>query len=199
MGKKALSWIFVCFLGASIYIFASKDDKDLRESVKAIPASVPRVTLKNFEIRKYSDSQVKMSSKAKLAYFIEPDTLEVYGNIVVNDYTKSEPRFAKGDTLTAYFNTNGLIDLASKAEIKKAILESHVELSNKKTNIYSNIVTYLSQGETISSDRRVSIDSEQGKLYGENGFSYELKDEFLKLFGPVKGLLNGDSIKGISE
>ena len=49
MGKKIASLIFITLFGLALYIFYSKDDKDLRESVKAIPTSIPRVTLKNFE------------------------------------------------------------------------------------------------------------------------------------------------------
>ena len=44
--------------------------------------------------------------------------------------------------MTAYFDSSGLIDLAKKSTIKKAILENHVELTNRETKIYTNIVSY---------------------------------------------------------
>ena len=199
MGKKALSWVFIAFLIASIYIFFSKDDKDLRDSVRAVSSSVPRVTLKNFEIKKYNSLDLKLSTTAKLAYFIEPDILEVYGDIFVMEKTDAMKSIAMGDTLTAYFNSNGLVDLTKKGEIKKAILENNVKLYKNNTRISSNIVSYLAQSRVISSDRIVEIESTQGELIGENGFAYDLDDEFLKLFGPVKGLLNGDTIKEINR
>ena len=61
MGKKIASLIFITLFGLALYIFYSKDDKDLRESVKAIPTSIPRVTLKGFRIYKYQSAILKVS------------------------------------------------------------------------------------------------------------------------------------------
>ena len=199
MGKQLATWFFLILFFAAVFIFYSKDDKDLRESVKSVPVSIPRVTLKNFKIEKYIGVKKISNASGKLAYFIEPDILEVYGKITAADYTKDHLRIAKGDTLTAYFNTSGLIDLAKESSISRAILENHVELIDKDNRIYTNIVSYNKKKDILSSDREVSIDSSQGKLYGENGFIYKISDEFLKLMGPVNGLLRSESVKGLKK
>ena len=62
---------------------------------------------------------------------------------------------------------------------------------------FNYIVSYNKEENSLSSDREVSIDSSQGKLYGENGFFYNISNEFLELIGPMNGLLNSDSIKGL--
>ena len=199
MGKKIASLIFISLFGLALYIFYSKDDKDLRESVKAIPTSIPRVTLKGFRIYKYQSADLESFASGQLAYFIEPDILEVYGKVSVSDYSDGKEKKAKGDTLTAYFDSSGLIDLAKKSTIKKAILENHVELTNRETKIYTNIVSYSKNKDSLSSDREVSVDSSQGKLYGENGFRYKISDEFLELIGPVNGLLKSESVEGLKR
>lgn len=199
MGKKIATWIFIVLFFSAVFIFYSKDDKDLRESVKAIPVSIPRVTLKSFKIEKYQGLKKTSHASGKLAYFVEPDILEVYGKISAADYTKDSVRIAKGDTLTAYFNTLGLIDLAKESSIKRAILENHVELINKDNKIYTNIVSYNKKKDSLSSDREVSIDSSQGKLYGRNGFIFNISDEFLELMGPVNGLLRSESVEGLNK
>ncbi len=199
MGKQITTWVFLVLFFSAVFIFYSKDDKDLRESVKAIPVSIPRVTLKNFKIEKYSGLKIVTNASGKLAYFIEPDILEVYGKISAADYTKDNPRIAKGDTLTAYFNTSGLIDLAKESSISRAILENHVELTSKDKRIYTNIVSYNKKKDSLSSDREVSIDTSQGKLYGGNGFIYKINDEFLELMGPVNGLLRSESVEGLKK
>ena len=119
MGKKIATWTFLVLLCGSLYVFFSKDDKDLRESVKAVPASIPRVTLKRFEINKYSNTKKEMVASAQLAYFIEPDLLEVYGKVSASDFRKEDIQKASGDTLTAYFDSNGLVELVKKSGIKK--------------------------------------------------------------------------------
>ena len=89
----------------ALYIFYSKDDKDLKRVCQGDSDKYSTCNFKNFENYKYQSARLERLVQAKLAYFIEPDILEVYGKFLFQITPDGKEKIAKGDTLTAYFNT----------------------------------------------------------------------------------------------
>ncbi|NRA65784.1 MAG: LPS export ABC transporter periplasmic protein LptC [Pseudobacteriovorax sp.] len=192
MGKNIVSLIFVVLVCFSSYIFLQRDSSSLKDQVGKGEKD-PRVVLENFTIYRYEGHTVLSTLTGKLAHFLEPNRLEMYGDIRGLRYDTENREYFSSESATVRFLSNGVMQLIDGSDLERAEVENNVIFGSKRSVIKTNYALYLAKDEALQSDVPVTFLSPSSVLYGKNGFEYDLVSEELSITGPMKGTLQSAS------
>ena len=190
MGKNLVVAIFVatCVL-ASLYVATREASR--RGASEADEANVPRVSLEEFSIYKYDGHKVKATLTGKIAHFLDPNILELYGNIRGLKHHPEKPEFASSETATIFFQSSGISQLMENTEVREAELEDNVNVGIHFHRLATEYAKYLPKDALLTSEVSVVLKGPSGRLKGHQGFEYHLDEENIRLFGPIEGVLTG--------
>ena len=196
LGKNIVAAIFIIISFVALVVFFSRDDRTLKDQVN-LEDRKPRVILEGFTLYKYSGHEIQSTLTGKIAHFIDPNVLEVYGDIRgLRHNTEKREHFA-AQSATAYFSSSGIVQLMQKSEIVRCEVENNVRVGFGDNLILTQYAQYLGKDKTLRSDLPVEFRAPQSRLHGKSGFDYRLEDEELDIHGPIKGTLQGEPIKSL--
>lgn len=179
--------------------FFFREDKSLREQVEKQTKGLPLITLEGFTVYKYDRHAVSATLSGKMAQFIEPNNLELYGNISWLRNSEKKRDYALCETARVSFRSRGVTNLIKDGTIDKAELENNVRIGSKGNILLTEYAEYIERTQTLTSDQPVRLDGSKGTFVGSKGFNYDLDEEALTIFGPIEGTLQGDEIKKIKK
>ena len=191
MGKNILIALFLISFISAVFALILRDEKLLRENVDQTIGK-PRITLEEFTMFNYSGHKVRSTISGDLANFVEPNVVEVYGNIVAMNHTTTNKESLRAGTALAYYDSNGITEIMSGAPLLKAELSDNVIIASQDRTITTRYAEFIPSTEIIQSDMPVNYSALGKKIKGEEGFTYRRKKDNLVIRGPIKGVLKDE-------
>ncbi|MFW7378322.1 MAG: hypothetical protein ACOH5I_05915 [Oligoflexus sp.] len=188
MGKYLLVASFLLTLALAVYVFLSRDDRSLREQVVQ-QAGRPRLTMEEFTVYRYRDHRVLSTLSAKMGQFLEPNILEIYGDIRGMRHDSEKREFVNAEGSSTQFRSRGVIQLMKEPDIIKTELENDVQFGFDETMVFTQFTEYLAEPGVLRSDVPVLVRSPQGFMHSQTGFNYDIEEELMELYGPLQGTL----------
>ena len=192
MGKNTISVIFLVFSGVSLFVFFHRDNKILREKVDRAER-LPRVILEDFTIYTYNEHEVQSTLTGKIAHFLDPNILEVYGDIRGLKHNSSKREHFSAESATVLFSAKGIVRLLEDSRIETCELENKVRVGSGDDVILTEYAKYFSKRNQLRSDVPVHYSNPTARLMGKNGFVYDIDRGDLDIIGPIKGTLQGEA------
>lgn len=191
MGKNLVVVGFLVCCGLAIYVLVTRGEPDgLSESIHENPE--PRISLEDFTLYKYKGHKADATVSGKLALFMDPNMLEVYGSVRGLRHNSEKREFMSAESATIFFETSGLAELMVKeAKVAKAEIEDNVNIGVKYNRLKTEFAELLPEKGILQSELPVSLKGPTGDFRGEKGFRYFLNDEKVKIFGPINGVMQG--------
>lgn len=188
MGRNIIVAAFLATFLVSLFLFFSRDDNSLRDQVDA-RSKQPVVTLEDFIAFRYDGHELKGTLSGRLANFLEPNIVELYGNVQGKKLQGGQQNFASAESGTVFLSSAGVTQFMKESTVKRATLENDVRIGVNQSVLNTEYAEFLAPKEIIQSERPVLIYNSSGRFKGNNGFEYSLKSEDLVIFGPIDGLL----------
>lgn len=196
LGKNILVAAFLITSLVSLVLFFAREDNSLRDQVDA-RSKQPVISLEEFVVFRYSGHALSSTISARMANFLEPNVVELYGDINSKRYTEGKEDYLAAESATAYLSSHGITQFMKDNSVSKAQLESDVRIGVGDNVVSTEFAEYLKQNELLRSEQPVMVYGPTGKFRGNTGFEYELKTEKMTLFGPIEGLLQEGRIPGL--
>ncbi len=193
MGKNVVSIAFILISGLAIYLFNMRDDKALREQV-SIYDRKPRITLEDFTLHRYRDHRVLSTLTGRIANFMDPNLLEMYGNLRGLRYDTVNREYFSSESAAIYFASAGVMQLLQNSNIVRADIENDVKVGSQDKLLKTQYAQYFSQKNLLRSDVPVVFIAPDSILKGSSGFEYNLNTEDVVLFGPIEGTLQSENL-----
>lgn len=194
MGKYILVIGFLLTSALAVYVFMSRDDRSLRDQLGQSGGNKPRLILEEFTVYRYRDHRVIGTLSAKMGQFLEPNILEIYGDIRGMRHDSGKREFVNAEGSSTIFRSRGVIQLMKDPEIIKTELENDVQFGFEDTIIFSQFAEYLAEPGVLRSDVPVLVRSPQGSLHSQTGFLYDIEKESMELYGPIQGTLQNNGL-----
>lgn len=194
MGRNIIVAAFLATFLVSLFLFFSRDDSSLRDQVDA-RSKQPVVTLEDFIVFRYDGHQLKGTLSGRLANFLEPNIIELYGNVQGKKLQGDQQNFASAESGTVFLSASGISQFLKDSTVRRATLENDVRIGVNQSVLNTEYAEFLAPNEKIQSDRPVLIYNSSGRFKGNTGFEYSLKSEDLVIFGPIEGLLQSGPSK----
>lgn len=188
MGRNLIVAAFLATFLVSLFLFFSRDDNSLKDQVDA-RSKQPVVTLEDFIAFRYDGHELKGTLSGRLANFLEPNIIELYGNVQGKKLRASEQNYASAESGTVLLSSSGVSQFMKESTVKRAYLENDVRIGVNQSILNTEYAEFLADKEMIQSERPVLIHNSSGRFKGNTGFEYSLKSEDLTIFGPIEGLL----------
>jgi LPS export ABC transporter protein LptC len=196
LGRKIASILLLIAFCVSAWTLFTREPKVLRETINSAQNEY-RVKLEDFTVTNYEDGQVTEKMSAKLGVFVEPNIIELSGDVLgertpeekqqVSDITKKE--MIRSDHATIYLRATSLNMLLSQtAELDRSELTGHVQVGFKDHTLTTDYAEYLQDQKVIQSPKKVKVLGPNRSFEGEEGFVYSLDQEILEIKGIVKGV-----------
>ena len=190
MGKNVVVVLFIVTCLLSVYVLMTRKNPEDRV-LDPDAAKEPRVSMEEFTIYKYRNHQVVSTFSGKLSHFLDPNLLELYGSLRGLRHNSVKREYVSCESSTVYFKANGISELMKDATVTKAELEDNVNVGVSYNRLLTEFAEYLPSEDLLQSELPVTVKGPTGQIQGNNGFSYLLGEEKIKIFGPIKGVLQG--------
>lgn len=187
MGKIVISFAFIFISLLSAWVFFNREERSLREQINS--SERPRIILEDFVVYRYEKSRVSSTLSGRIGHFIEPNIMEIYGDIRGTRYNKGEREYLRAESSSTIFQARGIVDLMKSAQIVKSELENDVQFGFNGMILNTQFAEFLNSSQIIRSDVPVFVSSVQGKMTGKRGFNYNITEELIDLYGPIQGYL----------
>ena len=192
MGKNVVAGAFVLLSLYAVFIFMQKDSARLRDQVSRSEKD-PRVILEDFTLYRYRGHRVLSTLSGRIAHFIEPNSVEMYGSLRGLRYDTVNREYFSAESAAIYFVGTGMMQLMKGAEVERAEIDNNVKVGSAENLIETDYAQYLADRNRLRSDVPVVFTSPKSKLKGQTGFEYDLELETVELFGPMEGVLQSDT------
>lgn len=192
MGKNVLAVIFLSISTYAVYVFMQKDSSRLKDQITSSERE-PRVILEDFTMYRYRGHQVLSTITGRLGHFIEPNSVEMYGNLRGLRYDTENREYFSAESATVYFKASGMLQLMKGSEVERAEVDNNVRVGSSRNLIETDYVQYRAEKQTLRSDVPVVFTSPRSTLSGQSGFEYDILTEAAKLYGPMEGTLQSDT------
>lgn len=192
MGKHFVVILFASALLGAVVVFLQRGERPAR--VKASEETTghdkhARILLEDFVVYEYTHHQVTETFQGKHAEFVDPNMLEVFGDVLGTRHQSSKKEFVAADALRVHFESKGLTELVKNSKVIQSELENEVRIGYDDNVLYTDYAKYIHADEKLISDRPVRIQAPRAELKGSKGFEYETKSQNLRIFGPMEGTL----------
>lgn len=190
MGRNILVIAFLVTSAVAVMIFLARDDGSLRDQVDS-RSRQPVITLEEFALFRYEGHELEATLTGKLATFLEPNMVEMYGNVTGRKYEEDKKEYSSAESATAYFASSGVTQFMKDSRIERAQLENDVRIGIGDHTLSTEFAEFLAPKEVLRSERPVLLYGPTGRFKGGNGFAYHLTTEEMTVFGPLEGILQG--------
>lgn len=196
MGKNIIAVVFVVISGIALFVFKSRDDRTLKDQV-TIKEKQPRIILEDFTLYRYNKHTVQSTLTGRIAHFMDPNILEVYGDIRGLRHNSSRREHFSAQSAAAYFYSTGVVQLMQNSKIQRCEVENNVRVGSGDNVILTQYAQYIGDSNVLRSDLPVQFNAPRSKFYGKGGFHYQVDTEELNLHGPIKGTLQSEAIPNL--
>jgi LPS export ABC transporter protein LptC len=190
MGKNIIVALFVAILAAAVFVFIQRDKQAKPERV-GNRDKVPRISLEDFTIYKYEQHKTVSTISGRLANFVDPDSLEMFGSIQGFNHKAKKKEFFAAESATVHFAAKGVVDLVKNSRIVKTEIQDQVRFGYDDIILYTDYAKYMNEEGRLTSDLPVRIQGPQVELKGEKGFEFNNNTGDLKVYGPLEGTMRG--------
>jgi len=189
LGKKLVIGGFLLCLALGLYVFFTRDTKSLKENMSKGSIKDPRARLEEFVVYRYEDDLLKGKLTARVGEFYEPNVFELDGEIRGERLTpEGERETLAAESATAYFKSTSLTKMMDQAgELDRAELTGFVEVGVKEHLLTTDYAEYVNSEKVVRSVRPVRVEGPGRVFVGEEGFTYDLVNQVLKMMGQIKG------------
>lgn len=196
MGRKLASIFLAIVFGVSVWVFFSRERKVLRETISSKDHE-HRVKIEDFTINIYEDGQLTEKMSAKLGVFVEPNIIELSGDVHGEKVADAKAQLAqsvqketiRADQATVYLRATSLSMLLNQAaELDRSELTGFVQVGFKEHILTTEYAEYIQSQRLIQSPKRVKVDGPNRSFEGEEGFVYSFEQEQLEIKGKVRGV-----------
>ena len=193
MGKNVVVFLFLLTCALAVYVLATRK---IVAPIDSDPdaAKEPRVSLEEFTVYKYEGHKVTSTFSGKLAHFVDPNILEIYGSLRGLRHNSEKREYVSSESATVYFSASGISQLMDNAKIVEVELEDNVNVGVKFHRLLTEFAEYLPNQNLLQSELPVTLKGPNGDFEGKNGFLFHLQKEKVRIFGPIEGVLQGASI-----
>lgn len=185
--------IIASFLGltvlAILLLWNREENPRVREDPDAILA--PRISLEDFTVYKYQGHQVQMTLSSKLAHFVDPNILELYGSVRGIRHDSPKKEYFSAESATVFFSSTGVAQLMENPEIIEAELEDNVNVGMSYNRLLTEFAEYLPMEGLLQSELPVVLKGPTGTYKGQNGFRFFTETELIHIYGPTEGVVQG--------
>ena len=191
MGKHLVVIAFVSAFFGAVVVFFQRGEKSAHKLVSTDPArdKRSRITVEEFVVYEYEDHHPTGTFQGKLAQFLDPDTLEIFGSVRGNRLNGERKEFVAAEAATLLFASKGLSDLMKESKLQTAILENQVRFGSDDITLFTDYAKYDHETGKVTSDRPVRMQNAQADLLGHKGFEFDSNTQDVKVFGPLEGTL----------
>lgn len=189
MGRNILVVAFLVTSVIAITLFLAREDGSLRDQVDS-RSKQPVITLEEYTMFRYDGHELRATLSGKLATFLEPNIVEMYGNVTGRKHGE-EKEYASAESAAAYFASSGVTQFLKDNKIERAQLENDVKIGIGDNTLSTEFAEYIAAKDVLRSDRPVLMYGPTGRFKGGNGFAYSLTTEEMTVFGPLEGILQG--------
>jgi len=196
MGKTIIIIGVVIALILSVIIFLMKDDTSPKDQYLNTVDNEPRVTMEDFAIFSYVDQKIEGTFSAKLGHFLDPNIVEAFTTVRGVRYRpKNRVESLRCGSVTAYLVGDSMSEIVSPkgAEVARAEVEDQVRIGFDDHFLNTEFAEYVAATNLVTSNERVQVDGPNRTLFGEDGFSYNLKKEALEMQGAVSGVVTPEN------
>ena len=190
MGKKI---VIVCFAIASalaVYVFATRENQSLRETISNTGTKEARMVLEDFVVFRYEGDIQTGRIMARSGQFFEPNIVELDGDVHGEQITKDGLETMNAESATGYYNATSLTSvMEQKTQLSRAELSGFVEVGVADHVLVTDYAQYIHREHDVKSTRPVRVEGPNRVFTGDEGFTYDLKSQTLKMTGPVKGVV----------
>lgn len=191
MGKHFVVIFFASALLGAVVVFLQRGERPARaKASEETPHDThARIVLEDFVVYQYKNHLATETFQGKHAEFVDPDMLEVFGDVLGTRLQSSKKEFVAADSLRVHFESKGLTELVKNSKVLSSEFENDVRVGYDDNVLYTDYAKYVHADEKLISDRPVRIQAPRAELKGSRGFEYETKSQNLKIFGPMEGTL----------
>lgn len=189
MGRKITMGAFLLCLGLAIWVYVTREQKALRQSIKDQGDRDPRIVMEDFIVYRYTGDALRARIRARLGHFYEPNVVELDGEIRGEQVTSDGHETLGAESATAYFNATSLSKMMSDAQLDRAELAGFVEVGTKDHLLTTDYAEYINTTKMVRSVRPVRVEGPNRVFNGDDGFAYSVDDDTLEMFGTVKGVM----------
>lgn len=191
MGKNSVVALFLFTVATAIYFYLGRESSAPLEELEPGQKQVPRVQLEEFTIYKYDGHKALSTVSGKIASFLDPNTLDVMGNIQGQTLDSPHKEFFTAESARVTFAAKGLSELMKNSRIQRTEIENRVRFGYQDNVLYTDYAKYLHEEQRLLSDVPMQIKGPRIDMKGSKGFQYEAATQDLKVFGPLEGTLLG--------
>ncbi|MEZ4742852.1 MAG: LPS export ABC transporter periplasmic protein LptC [Bdellovibrionota bacterium] len=182
------SILFILTVSYAYWIYINRDDKSLVESLNSIENLDSRIEIEDFVIYRYDRSRLSSMVKAKTGQFIEPNSVELFGEFRAYRYFPDGTQESiRSENAIGIFNTYTLVGLLNGAELNSAELEQDVRLKTTQYTLLTESAEYLANVNLVLGDKPVQVVGNDRWFRSKNGFRLDLENETIELYGKVNG------------
>ncbi len=192
MGKKTVITIFLAVFSYALFYALNTDLLNLNSSI-AQELETPRLQLENFSIRKFEKQKKRSTINGAIGYFLDPNILKITGGMKYDSYDSNQKNTVVSNTITAYFDSNSISDLAENGTLLRTVFEGNVQFIADGRKIQTEYAEYLSRDNLITSLNPVKFIAGKSVVSGSNGFKYSIDKKVLNLFGLTTGEFFGEN------
>lgn len=195
MGKRIVIAAFLISMALAVYVFVTRDNRSISESMNRTSVKEPRVTLEDFTAFRFKGEVMTGKLMARQGHIFEPNIVELDGEVrgerLLADGTR---QMASAESSTGYFKSTSLMNMVNQtAELDRAELTGFVEFNAKGHLLTTDYAEYINKDKMVRSIRPVRIEGAGRVFIGEEGFTYDLLAQILTMTGNIKGDLKMES------
>jgi hypothetical protein len=190
MGKSIFISVSLFLVGLSIYVYLGQKRPKTQEIVGSQAA---RARLIGYDVYRYRNDKPIARSSGKRAAFLDN------GRLVCNDQVKMV-RFrdnireeVEAKSAEIVFSSTTLF--SSKKNMAETIeLRGDVEIIRNNSKVLTDWIHYTDKTSEVFTDRPVRIEQEGQFIAAEQGMTYNMRTESIRMRGGVFGSLQSDVI-----
>lgn len=192
MDRRAKLFLVLATMVVSSLVFVARERGKSRNQV-AYDANLreARIAFEDFSATRYLAGRVTQVATAKAAYLLEPNMLELFGDVSVKSLRGAgrqefwEKLYC--ETATAYFRSSNLSQMLTTSSMDHVDLRGFVKLESKNMTLETDYAMYNHAPGTLQSQAAVMIRGTGHYFRGDGGFVFDLRRENLSVAGPVRG------------
>ncbi len=150
-----------------------------------------RIAFEDFTATRYTAGKVTQVARAKSAYLLEPNMLELFGDVSIRSLRgkgKNEHwEQTYCETATAYFRSSNLSQMLTSSSMDHVDLRGFVKLEARNLSLETDYAVYNQASGILQSQAAVMVRGKGHFFKGDGGFSFDVRKENLNVAGPVRG------------
>jgi hypothetical protein len=192
MDRRAKLFLALATIAVSTIVLLARERGKSRNH-QAFEANIreARISFEDFTATRYSDGRVTQLARAKSAYLLEPNMLELFGDVSVRSLRGK----GKGEhweqlyceTATAYFRSSNLSQMLTSSAMDHVDLRGFVKLEARNLTLETDYAVYNQVPGVLQSQSAVMVRGKGHYFKGDGGFTFDVRKENLNVAGPIRG------------